>query len=288
MSNVSPMIRRVAIVTDSTASVPPDAAERWGISIVQLELKVGEQSNDERRVPHAELAQAMRSNVQVVTSPPPAPAFFWNYMDAASAGAEAIVSIHISGGLSKTCEAAREAAAEINVPVYVVDSRLTGLGLGYPVLAAAEAAAQGATAQGVLSILERRLRTTTQMLYVDTLEYLRRGGRIGRAQAMLGQALSVKPVLILRNGEIEPLTRGMGAERALKKAVAEAVRRAGNGPVDIGIEHFEVADRAQRVLYDIRAKLPQVRNAIVEETSAVIGAHVGPGALGFTVSPALQ
>lgn len=281
------MIRRVAIVTDSTASIPVDAAEKWGINVVQLELQVGDQANDERRVPHAELARAMRHNVEVATSPPPAPAFFWNYMDAANAGAEAIVSIHISGGLSQTTEAARAAASEINIPVYVVDSRLCGLGLGYPVLAAAEAAAGGAPAQGVLAVLERRLRTTTQMLYVDTLEYLRRGGRVGRAQAALGQALSVKPVLILRNGVIEPLARAVGSERALRKAVTEAVQRAGHGPVDIGVEHFECADRAKQVLDDLRGKLPQVRRTIIEETSAVLGAHVGPGALGLTVSPAL-
>jgi DegV family protein with EDD domain len=287
MSNVSRMIRRVAIVTDSTASIPVDAAEKWGIRVVQLELTVGEQANDERRVPHAELAQAMQRNVQVATSPPPAPAFFWNYMDAASAGAEAIVSVHISGGLSQTCASARTAAAEINLPVYVVDSRLCGLGLGYSVLAAAEAAASGAPVQSVLAVLERRLRTTTQMLYVDTLEYLRRGGRISRAQAAFGQALSVKPVLILRNGMIEPLTRGVGTERAIRKAVAEAVERAGQGPVDIGVEHFECADRAQQALDNLRSKLPLARNTIIEETSAVLGAHVGPGALGFTVSPAI-
>jgi DegV family protein with EDD domain len=287
VSNLSRMIRRVAIVTDSTASLPADAVEKWGISVVQLELKVGEQANDERRVPHAELAQAMRRNVDVATAPPPAPAFFWNYMDAASAGAEAIISIHISGGLSKTCDAAREAASQINIPVYVVDSRLCGLGLGYPVLAAAEAAASGATAQGVLGLLERRLRATTQMLYVDTLEYLRRGGRISRTQAALGQALSVKPVLILRNGLLEPMARGMGAERALRKAIAEAVQRAGTGPVDVGVEHFQFADRAQQVLNDIRGRIPEVRHALVEETSAILGAHVGPGALGLTVSPAV-
>jgi DegV family protein with EDD domain len=280
------MSRRVAIVTDSTASLPIDVAERYAISVVQLELKVGEEANDERRVPHADLAHAMRSNVRVATAPPPPPAFFWNYMDAASAGAEAIVSVHLSGALSQTCEAARVASAEINVPVYVVDSRLCGLGLGFPVLAAAEAAASGATVQGVLSVLDRRLRSATQMIYVDTLEFLRRGGRVSRAQATVGQALSVKPVLILRNGAIEPMARAIGPERALRKAVSTAVTRAGHGPVDIGVEHFQFGDRAQEVLDRLRSSLPQVRKVMLEETSAILGAHVGPGALGVTVSPA--
>ncbi|MEU5851911.1 DegV family protein [Saccharopolyspora shandongensis] len=280
------MRQRVAIVTDSTASIPHDVAEQLGISIVQLELKVGDEYNDERRVPHPTLAQAMRDGIPVATGEPPPPAFFWNYTDAAASGAEAIISIHISEGLSQTCQSARIAAAEIGIPVYVVDSRLVGLGLGFPVMAAAEAAVSGATPQGVMGVLDRRLRTTTQLLYVDTLEYLQRGGRIGRAQAWLGQALSIKPVLVLKEGVIDQLTKGIGPDRALKKAVSNAVQRAGSGPVDVGVEHFQFADRAQRVLDDLRSQLPQIRRVTLEETSAVLGAHAGPGALGVTVSPA--
>ncbi|MFI0468232.1 DegV family protein [Saccharopolyspora sp. 5N102] len=280
------MRQRVAIVTDSTASIPHDVAEQLGISVVQLELKVGDEYNDERRVPHPTLAQAMRDGIPVATGEPPPPAFFWNYTDAAASGAEAIISIHISEGLSRTCQSARTAAAEIGIPVYVVDSRLVGLGLGFPVMAAAEAAVSGATPQGVMGVLDRRLRTTTQLLYVDTLEYLQRGGRIGRAQAWLGQTLSIKPVLVLKEGVIDQLTKGIGPDRALKKAVANAVQRAGSGPVDIGVEHFQFADRAQRVLDDLRSQLPQIRRVTLEETSAVLGAHAGPGALGVTVSPA--
>ncbi|MEV5543488.1 DegV family protein [Saccharopolyspora shandongensis] len=280
------MRQRVAIVTDSTASIPHDVAEQLGISVVQLELKVGDEYNDERRVPHPTLAQAMRDGIPVATGEPPPPAFFWNYTDAAASGAEAIISIHISEGLSQTCQSARIAAAEIGIPVYVVDSRLVGLGLGFPVMAAAEAAVSGATPQGVMGVLDRRLRTTTQLLYVDTLEYLQRGGRIGRAQAWLGQALSIKPVLVLKEGVIDQLTKGIGPDRALKKAVSNAVQRAGSGPVDVGVEHFQFADRAQRVLDDLRSQLPQIRRVTLEETSAVLGAHAGPGALGVTVSPA--
>ncbi|GAA4886624.1 DegV family protein [Saccharopolyspora cebuensis] len=285
MSSLERMSQRVAIVTDSTASIPPEVAERLGIAVVQLELAVGDEQNDERRVPHRDVADAMRADVPVTTAEPPAPAFFWNYQDAAAAGAEAILSIHISEGLSRTCESARAAAAEVGIPVYVVDSRLVGLGLGYPVIAAAEAAAGGATAQGVMNVLDLRLRSTMQLLYVDTLEYLQRGGRIGRARAWFGQTLSIKPVLALEDGIIGQHTTGIGPERALKKAVAGAARKAGGAPVDIGVEHFESAERAQQVLDELRSRIPQVRRATLAETSAVLGAHAGPGALGVTVSP---
>lgn len=279
------MSRRVAIVTDSTASVPLDLADQLQITVVQLELTVGDEVNDERRIPPTRLAEAMRAGVPVSTAPPPPPAFFWNYMDAVSAGAEAIVSVHLSEGLSRTCESARIAAADVDIPVYVVDSRLCGLGLGYPVVAAAEAAAKGASVQGVLNILDRRLRTTTQMLYVDTLEYLERGGRIGKAQARFGQTLSLKPVLALRDGELEPVAKALGTKRALAKAVNHAVGRAGSGPVNIAAEHFVNAERAHSVIASLQSKLPASLDPLVTESSAIIGAHVGPGALGITVSP---
>lgn len=280
------MSRRVAIVTDSTASVPANIAEQLRITVIQLELTVGDEVNDERRIPHSRLADSMREGVPVSTAPPPPPAFFWNYMDAVAAGAEAIVSVHLSEGLSRTCESARAAAAEVDVPVYVVDSRLCGLGLGYPVIAAAEAAAAGAGVQSVLNVLDRRLRSTTQLLYVDTLEYLERSGRIGRAQAMVGQTFSLKPVLALRDGELEPVAKTMGANRALKKAVAHAADRAGSGPVNVATEHFASPDRARTVLNSLSSRLPQALPPIISETSAIIGAHAGPGAVGITVSPA--
>lgn len=279
------MSQRVALVTDSTASVPPDVAERLGITVIQLELRVGEEYDDERRVPHERLAKALRDGVPVTTAPPPPPAFFWNYSDIASTGVEAIVSVHLSEGMSQTCESARVAAAEIGVPVHVVDSRLCGLGLGYPVIAAAEAAAAGATLQGVLGVLDQRLRTTSELIYVDTLEYLRRGGRVGRAQAMIGQTLSIKPVLTMRDGQLEPLAKGVGPDRALKKAVRTAVDRAGDGPVDIAIEHFQQDERADELGDRLQAQLPRSRKHVLEHTSAIIGAHTGPGAIGITISP---
>ena len=285
MRNLSAMTGRVAIVTDSTASIPTEITQRLGIQVAQLELTVGEEYNDERRVPHDQLAAAMRDGVATRTSEPPTPSFFWKYLDAATAGSAAVLSVHISEKLSKTAATAREAATEVDVPVHVVDSRLSGLGLGFPVIAAAEAAAAGSTPQGVRAVLDRRLNTSTQMMYVDTLEHLYRGGRLSRTQATIGRALSLKPVLILENGEIAQHTRGVGGERALRKAVTTAVERAGNGPVDIGVEHFQARERAEELLAQLQQHLPQTRYAIVEETSAILAAHVGPGALGITVSP---
>ncbi|SFD70131.1 EDD domain protein, DegV family [Actinopolyspora alba] len=279
------MNRRVAIVTDSTASIPAALAEELGITVVQLDLSIDGESDDERRVPHDRLAEAMRSGRPVTTAAPPAPAFFWNYADAVSEGVEAIVSVHLSGGLSATCEAARAAAAEVSVPVHVIDSGMCGLGFGLPVIAAAEAAARGDDVHTVLELLHRRLNGTTEMVYVDTLEYLRRSGRVSGGQATLARALSIKPLLVMRDGELHELTKGIGPERVLRKAVERAARTA-SGRVDIATEHFQAPERAKWVLEKLNRGLSPQREPFLEETSAIIGAHAGPGAVGITITPA--
>ncbi|MHA6805413.1 DegV family protein [Salinifilum ghardaiensis] len=280
------MNHRVAVVTDSTASIPPKVSEQLGIFPVQLELTVGGETNDERRVPHADLARAMTDGVPVDTSEPPPPAFFWNYSDAQAAGAEAVLSVHISEQLSRTCASARVAAEEVGVPVYVVDSQLVGMSLGCSVIAAAEAAHSGCGAAQVMDVLDHRMRNSMQLLYVDTLEHLRRGGRIGRAQAWLGGALSVKPVLAVNEGMIDKHLQAMGRDRALRKMVRTAVEHAGGRPVDIGVEHFTSPEDAQELLHRIQRETPLARRVSIAETSAVLGAHTGPGAIGVTVSPA--
>jgi len=237
------------------------------------------------RVPVPKLVDALRGQLDVTTSPPDPGAFFWTYADAAASGAEAIVSLHVSTGLSQTVEAARQAAARVQVPVHVVDTQTCGMSLGYAVVAAATAAAAGGDANRVLSAAQHSVRRSTELIYVDTLEYLQRGGRIGRAAALLGSALSMKPLLTVTDGQITPLDKVLGAERAVRKLIDIAVKRAGGEAVDIAVEHFDAADRARTVLDQLRAKLPNVRRFLVTQVSSAIGAHVGPGAVGVTVSP---
>ena len=254
------MRQRVAIVTDSTASIPADVASKLHLPVVQLELRIGDEHNDERRIPHAQLAEAMVAGVPVETSEPPSPAFFWNYMDAAAAGVEAIISVHISEQLSRACKSARSAAAEVDLPVYVVDSRLVGLSLGFSAVAAAEAAASGATPQQVMNVLEQRLRSTTQLVYVDTLEYLRRGGRINNLQAMLGQALSIAPA-DPQARELE-VRAGHGQSRRSTRSSTPGSA----GPATTGRHRrgaLQAADRAEQVLTELRKRIPQVRRAVL-------------------------
>ena len=276
---------RVAIVTDSTACVPPVLSERFRIRIVQLQLRVGEQLNDEARIAPTTLIEAMRARTDVATAPPDAGAFFWAFQDCIARGAQEIVSIHISSRLSETCAVAKEAAKSVNVPVHVMDSGTAGMSLGYTALAAAQVAANGADARQVVATAGVRIARSTELIHVETLDYLHRSGRIGGAAHLVGTALSLKPLLTVRKGEVAPMDRTIGADRAVRKMVERAVEVAGDRPVDLAVEHFGPDDRVPEIVKELRRRLPNAQATMRVPVSAIIGAHVGPGAIGITVSP---
>lgn len=276
---------RVGLVTDSTSSIPAELATQWGITVVPMQIQIGEHMRAEHVVPKELLVRALQDDIRVTTAPPDPAGFLWAYQDHANRGADEIVSVHISGRQSETVELARRAAAQASVPVHVVDSGTTGMSLGYAVLAAARVAGAGGGSRRVLDSLARRLDASSELIYVDTLEYLRRGGRIGAATAMLGSALSLKPLLTMVNGQVAPLERVLGKERALRRLVEAAVRKAGGRQVDIAIEHFSAPAKASKVLSRLRGRLPEAREITFTEVSSTIGVHVGPGAVGITISP---
>jgi DegV family protein with EDD domain len=193
----------VAIVTDSTAYLPVDLVARHGIWVVPLHVVVGGQQFSEGvDVTTAEVAAALRRFTPVSTSRPSPQAFLDVYETAAARGADAVVSVHISSDMSGTVESASLAASQSPIPVQVVDSRSLGMAMGYAVLSAAKAAQQGQGAKAVAAIASSRAEAATVIFYVDTLEHLRRGGRIGAASALLCSALAIKPLLALSDGHI--------------------------------------------------------------------------------------
>ncbi|MER5639223.1 DegV family protein [Kitasatospora sp. NPDC002227] len=276
----------LAVVTDSTAYLPQDAIDRHRISVVPLSVVVGDEVLTEGvEISPKDVAEALRAKRRVTTSRPNPETFAAAYRAAAEAGATAAVSIHISAELSGTYEAAQLAAAEAPIPVEVVDSRLVGMALGHCVLTAAEAAAAGLDAAGVAAAARERAALTSGFFYVDTLEHLRRGGRIGAARALLGSALAVKPLLHLSAGRIEPLEKVRTASRAIARLEEIAVSQAGDAPVDIAVHHLAAEDRAEPLAERLRERVPGLRELQVSEVGAVIGAHVGPGLLAVVVAP---
>ena len=279
----------VAIVTDSTASLPDDLVASHGITVVPLHVVLGgKQYSEGVDISRAELGDALRKSSSVTTSRPSPQAFLEAYEAAAAAGADAAVSVHISSDMSGTVGSASLAAGQSPIPVVVVDSRSVGMALGYAALSAAVAARQGLDATTVAEIAETRARAATVTFYVDTLEHLRRGGRIGAASALLGSALAIKPLLALSDGHINPIEKVRTASRALNRLEElslDAVDAAGARGVDIAVHHLDSQARAVDLADRLRAKVPASTTVILVELGAVVGAHVGPGTIAVAVSP---
>ncbi|MFJ8665374.1 DegV family protein [Streptomyces sp. NPDC093600] len=280
------MSRHVAIVTDSTAYLPPQTMERHGITAVPLTVVIGDQALEEgTEISARSLAQALQKRRPVTTSRPSPEVFAATYRAAAEAGARSIVSLHLSAEVSGTYDAAVLAAKDAPVPVRVVDTRMMGMALGFCALAAAEVAEAGGSLDEAVAAAEKKAAGTSAFFYVDTLEYLRRGGRIGAAQALLGSALAVKPLLELEGGRIELREKVRTASRAIARLEEIAVERAGSGPVDVAVHHLSAPERAAVLAERLRERLTGVEALQVSEVGAVIGAHTGPGLLAVVVSP---
>ncbi|MEU6404734.1 DegV family protein [Streptomyces sp. NPDC046985] len=280
------MSRHVAIVTDSTAYLPPRTMERHGITAVPLTVVLGDQALEEgTEISTRSLAQALQKRRSVTTSRPSPEVFAETYRAAARSGATGIVSLHLSAELSGTYDAAVLAAREAPVPVRVVDTGMVAMALGFCALAAARATENGGSVDDAVTAAEKRAGDTSAHFYVDTLDYLRRGGRIGAAQALLGSALAVKPLLQLQDGRIELLEKVRTASKAIARLEEIAAERAGGEGIDIAVHHLAAPERASALADRLRARVSGLADLHVSEVGAVIGAHTGPGLLGVVVSP---
>ena len=280
----------IVIVTDSTASLPAELAQARGIRVVPLQVVIGAKVLDEGpdgATPEV-VAQALRDFVPVSTSRP-APALFAElYRSLEAEGVEEIVSIHLSGEMSGTVESAQLAALEVELPVHVVDSGQVGIATGYAALTAADVLDAGGTGQEAAEAALARGEAASSLFYVDTLEYLRRGGRIGAAAAILGSALSVKPLLEIGDGKVVPRERVRTASRALARLADLAVEIAGDQSVDVSVAHLANAGRAAELAVALTERLAdglEGREVMCGELGAVLGAHVGPGMVAVCVSP---
>jgi len=278
--------QRVAVVTDSTSYLPMALSDALGVRLVALQVQLdGRTGQEGRDVSPADVTAALRNRTAVTTSRPTPAEFLEAYRCALREGAEAVVSVHLSAELSGTCDSARLAAAELDEGVVrVLDSRSTAMALGFAVLAAARAAAAGAGAEAVEQAARGARERTSALFYVDSLEWLHRGGRIGTAAAMLGTALAVKPLLHLADGKIVPLEKVRTASKAIARLVQLTVNHAGSGEVDIAVQHLASPERAADVARQLREALPNLRELHQSEVGAVVGAHVGPGLLGVVVN----
>ncbi|PRW64490.1 DegV family protein [Actinopolyspora mortivallis] len=277
-----------AVVTDSAAGLPPERAESHGVRVVPLHARVDDHpAGDGRILATDELTAALEQGRRVSTAGATVPELTRVYREALDSGADSVLSVHLSGRLSGTCDAARVAAREVDpVRIHVLDSRSVAMGLGFAVLAAAERAFSGATVSEVSGAAERAASRAAVLFSVRTLEYLRRGGRIGSAAALVGTALSVRPLLRVRDGAIEAVEKVRTTNRALNRLLELAVATAGAQPgVAVAVQHLAAPRRANELASSLVRRLPSCSDCVVSEIDPTVGAHIGPGALGVVVLP---
>lgn len=276
----------VRVITDSTADLPSEMAAELGIEVVPLNVHFGTDTyRDNIDLSADEFYQRLVSSPRTpTTSQPSVGAFLEVYQKALEDGADGIVSVHISAKLSGTWNSSVQAREQLDDPskVEIVDTGQASMGLGWVAAAAAKAAQAGASQEEVASVARSTAEQVRVLFLVDTLEFLQKGGRIGKAQAMVGSMLALKPLLTIQDGEVHPLqkvrTRGKGVAR-LVQLVEEAA------PLQSMAVLYTTTEDEARALAERLSPCVPSGQVIVGRLGTVVGTYAGPGLLGVGWAP---
>jgi DegV family protein with EDD domain len=273
---------RIRIVTDSSCDIPPALEAQHEITIVPLTIRFGDEEFVDRRdlTPKEFWARCASSAVLPETAAPSPGAFEEAYRKAKADGCDGVVCVTLSAGLSATFQAAELAAKSVGdeIPVRVIDSRTLTMGLGNLCLSAARVAEEGKDIDEVAAAVESRIPTTRTYAALDTLENLKKGGRIGGAQAMLGSMLSIKPIIDVTGGKVEQESKQRTRSKSLRY-LADKVREQ-PGVENLAVMHGDAPD-VEEMLDLLGAVYPRDK-IVVGDLGAVIGAHGGPRTMGIT------
>lgn len=275
--------KKVAIATDSVANIPAELIQEYDIKVIPQCLNWGGKTYlDGVDITVDEFYRQLGSAKELPTTSQPSAGEFREFFLEVAEGSESIVCIVVSDHLSGTLDSATAAVSMIpDFPIEVVDSRSASMGQGFMVLAAAKAAEKGMSYMEVAEMTRSLVPVVRAVFVVDTLEYLHRGGRIGGAQRLLGSMLSIKPILHLDDGKIEPLESVRTKRKALDRAL-EIVEEetAGKGPLHAAVLHASTPDEADKFYSAVKQRLQPVE-LLLTELTPVIGTHTGPGLVGL-------
>ena len=269
----------IRIVTDSSCDLPPALVDQYGLEVVPLTIRFGsDEYVDGRDLGPADFWKKLRSSDQLPeTAAPSAGSFLQAFQNLFEGGATGVVALTLSGQLSGTYQSAVIAAEQLGYPIKVLDSRTVSMGLGLPVLAAARAASAGGDLAAVVAAAVDAADGTHVLAALQTLEFLKRGGRIGGAQALVGSLLDIKPLIAVEDGVVNAAGRVRTRSKA-KHALNAHVRDRADRIVEVAVLHGDAAD-VEPFVESIAGVLPG-RTPIVSQLGPVVGTHSGPGTLG--------
>lgn len=278
--------QKVAVVTDGASSLTPAMGKDYGLHVIPVHVTFNEQTYQSGvNLDAAEFYRLLRSNKKLPTTAQPTAQDFVDLFTKLAEDVDEIVTVVVSHHMSATLQSALMAKEQFKtVPVHVSDSESVSLGLGMVAIAAARAAAQGQDAQQVIRLVERIKRSMNVMFTVETLEYLQKGGRIGGATAFLGSALSIKPILHVKDGRIEPLERVRTRKRAIARLLELVEEKVGKSEAHFTVLHCEANEEARELGQQVKAKF-NCAELVIAEAGPVIGTHAGPGTLGLSFYP---
>ncbi|ADU30799.1 DegV family protein [Evansella cellulosilytica] len=278
---------KVRIVADSTADIPKDLQESLNISVVPLKVHFGEETfEDGVNLNSDQFYKKLKEAEQIPTTSQPTPhQFETEYRRIHEEDKQSdIISIHLSSKLSGTFQSAYIASQTLGdeIPVTVIDSKRASYAIGIIVVEVAKLANNGASKEECLARIDELLQDTTVFFMVDTLEYLEKNGRIGKASAVLGSLLKIKPILSLtEEGEVYPHDKVRGQKKATAKIIDEFTNRYGQSAVNIGISHANAVSEAEQLMSKLKEHF-NVKDTVITNIGPVIGTHVGPGTIAIT------
>lgn len=288
---VSRPMANVAVVSDTTHYLPRELVEAAGVGLVSLYVNWDGRTDREADLPDFDdYYEHLRAAPELPTTSQPSVGDFIAVYEPLLAEGREIVSIHLSGGISGTCESARQAKAQLTEDgrdgdgITVMDSATTAGGLGMVVLAAAAAARNGGDRDAVAAHTQEARDNMMLWFAVDTMEFLRRGGRVGAASAWLGSTLKIKPILSIES-EVRPIERVRTSKRAFERLCDYMEQRAEAGADGWVVQHVQALEQAERLVERGRG-IFGCEPLFVSEIGPVVGTHVGPGLLGVGGLPA--
>ena len=272
---------KIAIVTDSAACIPPAFVQKYDIRIVRYQLIWdGQTYLDGQGLTHAEFYRRFRESQTYPTTAQPTLGSFVEVYAELAQEAEGIVPIHIPERLSSAIRTARIAAREVSpTPVRVIDANAAAGAQAFVALAAARAAEAGSDLEQVVSVAEECTKHVGMYAAIETLEHLRRGGRIGQAATLVGSRLRIQPVMTLIEGEVRVVGVTRSRQRAKDCILDELAQRVGESPIRASVFHADVAEEAAQLAEQVQQRF-DCTEFFISEFTPVMGAHTGPGTIG--------